>query len=131
MSKKQDIEQLIQISNRARNILGGEVVSLRQRLDVPARVRGSLKKHPMGWLGGSLVTGFFATSLFRRKPKPKPKETARKGLTGLLLTLAIAAIRPAVKIWLTGQLKQFVTAKIENRDITYLRPQDTRRSNPT
>ena len=131
MSKQQDIEQLILASARARDILGGEVVALRRKLDVPARLRGSLKKHPLGWLGGSLAAGFVATGFFRRKPRPRPKETARKGLTGLLLTIAIAAVRPVLKIWLTGQLKQFVTAKLENHPVSLTPARGARRSTPT
>ena len=100
---------MIRLSDASRSRLSQETLALRQRFDGPRRVLQSLRRHPVAWLGGSLATGLAATFLFRRKPSsPKP----RRGWRGMLGSLALTAIRPAVKAWLTVQLKQFLAAQL-------------------
>lgn len=53
LPKDQEIERLIRLGEAARTCLEHEAVSLKRRLDVPARIRSSLKEHPAGWLLGS------------------------------------------------------------------------------
>ena len=138
MSKQQDIEQLIRISAQARTLIGDEIQSLRERLDVPSRMRNAVAKNPTAWLGGSLVTGFFTTAIFRRKPKPKKKqkdqllnEPAKKGLLGVLITLLLTAGRPIFKMWLTGQFKNYLAAKIDTYSATPPRSKNLRTTTPT
>ena len=107
----QEIQQLILISAAARSCLGAEAHALKQRLDVPARIRGSLKNHPTGWLFGSLVSGLAASLLFRGKSSPlfqgKPSlPPKRRTIPTALLGLALTAVRPLAKVWLTNQVKQ-------------------------
>lgn len=104
-AKSPEIERLIRLGEASRARLSDEFATLRQRFDVPARLRASLRGHPGTWLGGSLVAGLGASLLFRRKPAAK----RRKGLPGLLgwgASLAFTALRPALKGWLIGRLKQ-------------------------
>lgn len=82
--------------------------ALRQRLDVPARVRDSLREHPTGWLFGSLASGLAASMLFRRKPAA-PKQP--RGFPGVLLGLTLTAVRPLLKVWLADQLKLWLAGK--------------------
>ncbi len=109
-----EIRKLIQTGDAARAVLGTEIRSLKHKLDVPARVKDSLREHPTGWLGGSLVAGMFTSLLFRRKPKVEKK---KKGLAGFLLGLAVSGLRPLVKVWLAGQLKNFVASKFESGEL--------------
>ncbi len=107
-----EIRELINSSAAARSSLEYEVATLRRRLDVPARVRESLKNQPLGWLLGSLASGLAVSFLIRRKPA-----TARKpsGFLSRLLGLVLTSARPLVKIWLTRQLKQWVTGTLSAR----------------
>ena len=101
--------------SRAR--LSQDAAALRQRLNGPARVVQSVRRHPLSWLGGSLVAGLATTLLLRRKPaKPKPA----RGLRGVLFSLAVTAIRPLAKTWLTAQLTQRLVS--QNRQEPRTRP---------
>jgi hypothetical protein len=109
LSKDQEIERLIRLGDAARSCLEDEVILLKQRLDVPARIRGSLKDHPAGWLLGSLASGLAASLLLRLKPRPAEKK--HRGLPLTLLGLTFAAVRPMAKVWLTGQVKNYLTGQ--------------------
>lgn len=103
-----EIQELIRQSAASRAYLGSEMLALRHRLDVPARVRGSLREHPTGWLFGSLASGLAASLLLRRKPAPEKKP---RGFPGVLLGLTLTAVRPLLKVWLADQLKLWLAGK--------------------
>ncbi len=107
----QEIQRLILISAAARSCLETEAHALKQRLDVPARIRGSLKEHPTGWLFGSLVSGMAASLLFKGKSnRPVAGQSGslspRRPLPVALMGLALTAVRPLAKVWFTHQVKQ-------------------------
>lgn len=104
-----EIERLIRLAEAARSSLTHEAVLLKQRLDLPARIRGSLKQHPAGWLLGSLASGLAASLLFRSKPRPVEKK--HRGLPLTLLGLTLTAVRPMAKVWLTNQVKNYLTGQ--------------------
>jgi hypothetical protein len=110
LPKDQEIERLIRLGEAARACLEHEAVSLKQRLDVPARIRSSLKEHPAGWLLGSLASGLAASLLLRLKPR-RPEEKKHRGLPLTLLDLTLTAIRPMAKVWLTDQVKNYLTGQ--------------------
>jgi len=109
-----EIERLIRLSDASRSCLTAEYKVMRDRFDVPARLRNSLKTHPTGWLLGALAAGFFVTTLFRRKPAkhsiPSP------GIPLTILGIAVAAAKPALKIWLGGELKKYFSKPRATRD---------------
>jgi hypothetical protein len=107
LSKTQKIEQLIRLGDAARVCLNAEALALKQRLDVPSRIRDSLKTNPTGWLVGSLASGFVA-SLFLRRSRPVARETKQRGLLLTLLGLALTAARPLASVWLSGQVKNYL-----------------------
>lgn len=109
LPKNQEIQRLIRLGAAARSCLGDEVVLLKQRLDVPARIRGSLKDHPAGWVLGSLASGLAASLLFRLKPRAVEKK--HRGLALTLLGLTLTAIRPMAKVWLTDQVKNYLAGQ--------------------
>lgn len=113
----EEIRKLIRTSEAARAVLGTEIRGLKHKLDVPSRLRDSLKNHPSGWLGGSLVTGMIGSLMFRRKAKREKAAAKKKGLLGVLLTLALAAARPALKVWLAGRLKDFIGSKFDSDEL--------------
>lgn len=103
-----DIQRLIALSAAARSCLHGEVSALRRRLDVPARLRGSLQHHPATWMLGSLVSGLAASFVFRRKPSSvKPS----RGIPAKMLGVAWTASRPLMKIWLADQVKNWLAGQ--------------------
>lgn len=120
LPQKQEIERLIRLSESARSCLSHEATALKHRLDVPARVRDSLKSHPTGWLFGSLASGLAASLFFKRKSNPAP--TKRRGLPTALLGLTLTAVRPLAKVWLSGQVKNYLTGRFEAEASKHVRP---------
>ncbi|MEY3896636.1 MAG: hypothetical protein RLZZ214_2156 [Verrucomicrobiota bacterium] len=115
LQQRQEIERLIRLSDSARSSLEDEAELLRQRLDVPARLRNSLKSHPTGWLVGSVASGFAASLLFGRRSQSQPvPEKKRRGLPLTLLGLSLTAVRPFAKVWLTDQVKHYFAAQRAN-----------------
>jgi hypothetical protein len=109
ISKTEQIERLIRLSESSRSRLQEEAVALKQRFDVPARVRNSLKGHPTGWMLGSLGAGLVASWVLRR-PAPVT-EKKHRGLLLSLLGLTVSALQPFAKTWLTEQLKNHLTGR--------------------
>lgn len=107
LSKNEELERLIRMADASRSVLGGEVLALKHKLDVPSRVKHSLKSHPTGWLFGSLASGLAASLLFRRGGSPKSPKKRRSfpvATLGLILTL----VRPFAKVWATDLLKSYL-----------------------
>jgi hypothetical protein len=101
-----EVLKLLELADLSRSMLGDEAERLRQRLDVPARLRDSLKHHPSSWMFGSLAAGLAASLAFRRKPRVDRK---RKGFPSVLLGLTLTAARPLAKVWLANQAKSWLT----------------------
>ena len=108
-SQNQEIERLIGIGAASRSCLTREVVALKQQLDIPTRIRGSLKSHPTAWLFGSMASGFVGSVLFRRKPAAA--KTKHRGIPHALLGLALTAARPLAKVWLADQVKGYLIGR--------------------
>lgn len=111
-TQQQKIERLTRLADACRCCLSAETHAFQQRVNIPARLKKSLKNNPTGWILGSTATGLVASFLFRRRPKLTPKKS--RGLTNVLLGLTLTAARPLLKIWLAGQLKNFVTARLDS-----------------
>jgi hypothetical protein len=108
LQQTQEIERLIRLGEAARSSLEVEAISLKQRFDIPSRLRESLKSHPTGWLVGSLASGLAASLLFKRRPPAREKKSRSLPLT--LLGLSLTAVRPLAKVWLTDQVKHYFSA---------------------
>jgi hypothetical protein len=106
LRKNPEIEQLIRLSASARSSLGHEMSALKHRIDVPSRIRDSLKNHRAGWLLGSLASGLTASMFFQRKPTNEKK--SHRGLPLTLLSITFSAVRPFAKAWLTNQVKHYL-----------------------
>jgi hypothetical protein len=102
LPEKAEIERLIRLSENARTCLESEATRIKQRFDIPARIRHSLSAHPTSWLFGSLVSGLAASMLFSRRHKPAAK-SHKRGVAGMLLGLTLTAARPLAKMWLSDQ----------------------------
>jgi hypothetical protein len=105
--KSAPTEALIRRAEAARRQLSAEYAAIRHRLDVPARVKDSLRNHPLGWVGGSLAAGLAASTLLRHKPKEETSRPAKRrgGIAGFALTAATALAKPMLKAWLANRLQ--------------------------
>jgi hypothetical protein len=120
-SQKTELERLILVTQASRQRLTEEIGVFRQRLDVPARVRGSLRQHPGGWLGGSVVAGLLASLVFRRKKttvewrldggREKRRRAGLFGFIGSLLTLASPMLMSLAKAWIGNQVRHFLATQ--------------------
>jgi hypothetical protein len=108
--KSPEVTRLIELSAASRARLGREVAVLRQRLDAPAKVIRSVRTYPLRWVGGTLATGITSVWLLRRKPAATVRKARSPG--GLMLSLAIAAAKPALKAWAIRQLKHTLTEQL-------------------
>lgn len=103
------IEHLIRLSAASRNSLSRQSAVLRQRLVAPTRVLQSLRHHPAAWLGGTFAAGLLTSLILRRKSAPAK---SRRSWRSHLGALALTAIRPVIKTWITVQLQQFLAAHL-------------------
>lgn len=108
LPEKAEIERLIRLSERARTCLESEAARIKERFDIPARIRSSLKEHPASWVFGSMASGLVASLLFSRHQKPAVK-TGRRGAAGVLLGITLTAAKPLAKVWLANQVKDWMT----------------------
>jgi hypothetical protein len=101
-----EILRLQERSEAARGTVGTHVTKLKRQLDVPARLRESLRGKPSTWILGSTVAGMAAGFLFPRFRRPAPiVSLSRKSAAARLLGLAWATSRPFLKAWLANQLR--------------------------
>lgn len=109
-AEKSEVERLIRLSAAARSRLAIDAATLREKLDVPARIRHSLHDKPGMWLTGSIVSGLAASMLFRRKKSTRPEKS--RGFAGTLLGLTLTTARPLLKIWLGDALRKWLTHRM-------------------
>jgi hypothetical protein len=105
-----ELARLVELSAASRARLGREVAVLRQRLDAPAKVVRSVRSHPLLWVGGALATGVASVWLLRRRPAAPARKPKSPG--GLVVSLAMAAAKPAIKAWAIRQLKHLLTEQL-------------------
>jgi hypothetical protein len=128
LSKDEEIERLTLAAAAARAHLSNQATLLRQKLDVPARLHTSLKHHPTGWLFGSLASGLAASLLFRNRSH-RGGERKPRGFLLAVFGLILTVVRPFAKVWVTDQLKNYLTGK--PMDLAFLTPaRRTRPNNP-
>ena len=128
LPENREIERLIRLSETSRSCLENEAIALKQRLDVPTRMRESLKSHPAGWVVGSLASGLAASLIFRRKAAATEKKHRSLPLT--LLGLTLTAVRPLAKVWLTGQVKNYLTRQSDRPSVYRAHPSPSKSTKP-
>ena len=115
-----DLAELVRKSEAARLKLGEAHRDLRQKLDVPARVKDSIKSQPQKWLGASLVAGFAGSFLIKmKKGKAKRKVSAGGKLKSLFptpISVVLKLLKPAVKIYLAKVIRDYVENQISGGD---------------
>lgn len=109
-----EIQRLIRAAENSRRLLTAEAAEFRHRIDVPARMKKSLKESPFGWLAGSASVGL-ATSFFlggRRKKTNEEAIPVKRGLSNILLSLGIAAAKPLARMWLADRAKLWLAGNL-------------------
>ncbi len=115
--KSLELAELIRRSEAARFQIGQAHVQLRRKLDVPLRIRDSLRASPLKWLGGSLGVGFVGSLLFKsrgRESKHEPIKNHRSWFVGLLLML-LSLAKPAMKVYATKLLNDYLQNQLRGR----------------
>lgn len=115
-AEKSEVERLIRLSAAARSRLAHDAIALREKLDVPARIRHSLQEKPGLWVTGSIVSGLAASLLFRRKKSTRAEKS--RGLTKTILGLTLTTARPLLKIWLGDALRKWLTQRIASSPVS-------------
>lgn len=103
-----ETEALIQRLEASRSSLGDRVVGLRQRLDVPARIKGSVQGKPWLWFGGAMGAGWIVSRILRR-PKKTKKSQKKNPFIGFALTTGFAILKPVLRQVVTNELQRRFT----------------------
>lgn len=98
MARDPETQALIERLEASRRRLGGEIHALRSKLDVPARLKQGVGRHPWLWFGLSAAGGVTLSRLLRR-PK-RDRKTRGSGLLRRLLPMLFTLLKP----WLTTLL---------------------------
>lgn len=107
-----DAETLIRRIEASRSALAVRAHGVREKLNVPRRVKESALRHPLTLFGASLGTGFIASRIIARPRKKKTKEKkSGSGMIGFIAASAFAAARPL--------LLKFVAAEAKRRFADY------------
>lgn len=113
--KSKQLAELVRQGQASRLMLSGAHERLRHRLDLPSRLKTAITGAPSKWIGGSLVAGIAASLLFRPGKKKAPAKAVairkERGLLLGLLTLLFTLSKPAVKIYATKLLKDYLTRR--------------------
>ena len=107
------LDELVRRSEASRTNLTQSHAHVRRALDLPARIRGSLREAPGKWLGGSLVAGFVASFFFKRRKAPaKVKKLKRqRGFLLTMLTLGVTMGKPLAKAYAAKMLKDYLATR--------------------
>jgi hypothetical protein len=115
--KSQELAELIRRSEIARVQIGQAHLELKRKLEVPLRIRDSLKSSPLKWLGGSLGLGFVGSFLFKSRRKesiPMPEIKPRGFISGLLMMI-FTLVKPSIKVYATKLLTDYLQSQLSGR----------------
>jgi hypothetical protein len=116
--KNKRLAELVMQGEVSRLKLSEAHAQLKRTLDLPGRVKSSVKDEPAKWLGGSLVAGLAASFLFRSRKKKlsahlKAVKKERSFFFGLI-TLLFTLSKPVAKIYASKILKDYLTRRFVN-----------------
>src|SRR5258708_5997652 len=104
---------------RARAGIARNFTALRSDLNVPRRVKSTVRNHKTAFIGGAALLGLLVSKLparrkkiyVDRKSKGVVKEVEKAGLGLMLLQLALKAAKPALMGLATQKLGEFARTR--------------------
>ena len=114
-------EQLVAELSRSRMAITHRRAAVGNALDFKARIRNSVARNKVAWIGGAVIVGFLLSRLPARKTKVKIKtggdvDAGAIAKTGLLMgaaKLAFDLFRPALLKIAMSQLQPFIERAME------------------
>lgn len=115
--QKKEFGELIRRSEAARLQIGLAHSRFKRRLDLPSRIKDSIKSEPGKWLGISAVVGFVGSVLLKSKKTP-PIEKAgpfrkKRRFSLAMVALLVRLAKPAAKIYATKLIKDYLTSRLQ------------------
>jgi len=110
-----ELGRLIRRSEAARLQIGLAHTRLKRKLDLPSRLKNSVKSEPAKWLGGSVVAGFVASFLFKLKKGTADRKTGKgikRGFSLGLLRFVLKLAKPAAKIYASKLIKDYLGSQL-------------------
>lgn len=118
MTRKEEI--LAEIA-RSRDAIARDCTSVRAEVDVAARLRRSVRSHPLAWLGGAGALGYLIAGPKRRtvvqrvaapagksgKPSRAPRGPAWWATLLALVKFLLPFVRPALSAYAARRLGEF------------------------
>jgi hypothetical protein len=113
--KSKRLAELVRQGEAARSTLTDAHRGLMHAIDLPSRIKSSITSAPAKWLGGSLLAGLATSFIFRKREKKTSVRTLATGkehgpMYGLA-TLVFTLSKPALKIYATKLLKDYLTRR--------------------
>lgn len=114
--KSKRLAELVKRSEASRLALSDAHAGLMHAMDLPSRLKSSMSASPVKWLGGSMAASLVASLLFRSRKKNAPALLAtvkkeRGSLPGLL-SLVFSLSKPALKIYASKLLKDYLARRL-------------------
>ncbi len=134
-TQKAELERLIRLTEKSRARLTTDIAAFKERINVPARVKDSLRSRPGGWLGGSLLAGLAASLLFKRRKRrpawefaerPRKRRRGMLGLLGGLVTLVSPMLMTMARTWAGNQVRHYLATQTLPRFFSRAHPVDSR-----
>lgn len=76
MNTSRELDDLSRELQRSRSLLSQEYRGLLHELDFPRRMADSVKRHPLGWIGGAVSAGLMTTLLGFRGRRTSSRSTS-------------------------------------------------------
>lgn len=110
------LAELVKNSEASRLVLSDAHAGLMHAVDLPARLKSTMFSSPAKWLGGSMVAGLVVSLLFRSgKMDATSRNTTAKKERGImlgLLSLAFSLSKPALKVYATKLLRDYLARRL-------------------
>ncbi len=107
------IESLVLRADAARNALGDKLLTLRQKADVPSRIKEKIRSHPILVFGSTALGGLILARLFFRKSSRPAPPTPRRSIKNMLFQVLCDSAKPAIQAWLIEQVKKSLSDRLQ------------------
>lgn len=103
MARDSETQALIDRIEASRVRAGAGITGLKEKLDVPARLKREIARKPWLWFGGSAAAGLAVTFLLRR---PRREKKRKSRLLKLLMPALVAVLKPYLKSLATREIQR-------------------------